>query len=189
MYALAGPNNCGESNLLRAVALALDPDQPFSRRQDIPESLHHAVPRITLEFQQTQRNGPEATLFKLAERYERSVLDDNRRGFAQDGIIRHQVTFPGNEESGATRQDILVIRGLGARQCDQALLNAALNQFMELVRFVMVESGSNLEELLAGKYCDALHTVIGWHLSDEVESARKRHGDYIAACRMTRSLR
>jgi putative ATP-dependent endonuclease of the OLD family len=32
--ALIGPNNCGKSNVLRAVALALDPNYPFDRDRD-----------------------------------------------------------------------------------------------------------------------------------------------------------
>jgi predicted ATPase len=177
MNAFAGPNNCGKSNLLRAVALALD--RPFSRQQDTPEQMAWATPRVTLEFRQTKKRGPEATLFKRAHAYERSVLAASTNTFADEGVIRYQVSFPGSEESGATRQDIFVIRGKGSLKGNPALLDKALRQLREVVQFVMVESGSDLQELLRGKFRDVLHTVIGWHLREELASARGRHGRYV----------
>lgn len=51
MNALIGPNNVGKSNLLRAVALALDPNSPFDREADMPGRMQWGLPRITLSFQ------------------------------------------------------------------------------------------------------------------------------------------
>jgi len=51
MNALIGPNNCGKSNLLRAVALALDPNFLFERAADMPGAMAYAWPRVTLDFE------------------------------------------------------------------------------------------------------------------------------------------
>jgi len=47
---IVGPNNCGKSNLLRAVALALEDagGTQFDSTQDIPNQLSWAYPLITL---------------------------------------------------------------------------------------------------------------------------------------------
>lgn len=49
---LVGPNNCGKSNLLRAIALALEDSggSRFDAGQDIPHQLSWAYPHITLRY-------------------------------------------------------------------------------------------------------------------------------------------
>ena len=61
MNAVAGPNNTGKSNLLRAVALALDPDFEFDRSHDLPGQMAWATPRVTLEFTVNDREPREKT--------------------------------------------------------------------------------------------------------------------------------
>ena len=49
---ITGPNNAGKSNILRAIALALDPEFEFDRRLDMPAVWDAwSKPIVTLTFQ------------------------------------------------------------------------------------------------------------------------------------------
>ena len=48
---LVGINNCGKSNVLRAIALALDANHPFDPRVDNPANRQFAFPVIRLSFE------------------------------------------------------------------------------------------------------------------------------------------
>ena len=70
-----GPNNCGKSNLIRALELALDPDAIFGAERDRPAHDQGGKPpitRITLTFG-VGESGPEATLLRRAHEYEMAV--------------------------------------------------------------------------------------------------------------------
>jgi hypothetical protein len=179
MNALVGINNTGKSNLLRAVALALDPDHPFDRERDMPGPLMYAFPRVTLEFACEGRTAPERTLLKRADEYERSLLKTGKKTYAQDGIVRFTVSFPGNERFGATRQETIGIRGSGARQGDPEKLERAVWQFRRTLRFVMIESGQSLEGVLAGKFREILRSVIREHQRDAFETAENKRSDFV----------
>src|SRR5580765_6635304 len=68
-----GPNNCGKSNLVRALDLALDQDAMYVIERDRPArpGAVGAPPttRITLTFH-VGRTSPEVTLLKRANEYE-----------------------------------------------------------------------------------------------------------------------
>ena len=72
---LVGPNNCGKSNLLRAIALALDTGAAgsFDPKVDIPSQLTWAYPTITLRFRCRAGTSVEGTLLKYADEYERTA--------------------------------------------------------------------------------------------------------------------
>lgn len=179
MNALVGPNNVGKSNLLRAIALALDPDYPFDRERDMPGTLMYAFPRVTLEFACEGKRAPERTLLKRAEEYEQSLLKSGKRTYAQDGIVRFSVSFPGNERFGATRQETIGIRGAGARQGNTEKLERAVAQFRSALRFIMIESGQSLEGVLAGKFREILRSVIREHQKAAFLSAEAQRTDFI----------
>lgn len=73
MNTLVRANNCDKSNILRAIALALDPDQQIDRDRDMPAQYAFAVPRITLTIRADQPTSVERTLLRYAEAYERNV--------------------------------------------------------------------------------------------------------------------
>lgn len=50
MNVLVGRNNCGKSNVLRAIALALDPAHPYDPATDLPGVMPFAYPTVTLTF-------------------------------------------------------------------------------------------------------------------------------------------
>lgn len=178
MNAFIGPNNCGKSNLLRAVALALDPSYPFDRDRDMSAPLMFTVPRVTLTFSCEGRTSPEKTLLRYVGAYERST-GRGRRAFAEDGLLRFMVSYPGNDRTGATRQESFLAAGAGAQRGDPRKLEKALTQFRKCLRFVMIESGESLESVLAGKFREILHTVIREHLRDEFANAERRRSGYV----------
>ncbi len=174
MNTLIGPNNCGKSNVLRAVALALDPAFPFDRERDKPAAWAWSFTRATLQFQSDRRTSPERTLLDRAHRYEMSVNGGNEETYARDGIVRLTVSF-----NSAGRHESVFVRGAGAREGDPDLRDQVLAQLRRCIRFVLIESGQSLEALLAGKFREILHTVIQEHLRDELERAARRRAGYV----------
>src|SRR5262245_2681176 len=71
---LVGPNNCGKSNLLRAVALALQESggSDFDPAYDVPCQLSWAYPAMTLGWHSDGKTSVEKTLLNLLEEYEQS---------------------------------------------------------------------------------------------------------------------
>ncbi len=178
MNAFIGPNNCGKSNLLRAVALALDPAYAFNRDRDMSAPLMFTVPRITLTFSCEGRTSPERTLLRYVDQYEKST-GRGTKTYADEGVLRFVVSYPGNERSGATRQEAFGARGAGAQLGDPGKLEKAIGQFRKCLRFIMIESGESLESVLQGKFREILHTVIREHLREEFASADRRRSGYV----------
>src|SRR4051812_35393729 len=69
MNTLVGLNNCGKSNVLRAVSLALDPQHPFDPEVDAPGSRPFALPIITLRFGADGDRAEERGLLRAAEEF------------------------------------------------------------------------------------------------------------------------
>ncbi len=86
-----GPNNCGKSNLMRALELALDPDADYVPERDRPAKAgSRGAPlttRITLTFS-VGSTGPETTLLARAEEYERAVR--TAQGPDCQAVVRHR---------------------------------------------------------------------------------------------------
>lgn len=179
MNALAGPNNCGKSNFLRAVGMALDPNYQFDRRRDMPGQRKFAFPRTTLTFQCEGCTAAEKTLLRYVEEYERSVLPPHKATYAQDGMLRFVVTYPGNEQQGATRQEYFAVRGVGDRRGNPELNQRALRQFHKVIRLVAVDSGQSLTSLLSGKFREILHGVLKQHLRAEFDAAQTARDQYV----------
>ncbi len=177
MNALVGPNNCGKSNVLRAVALALDPHWPCERVRDRATGVSTGSPRVTLEFACDAKTSVENTLLRRVEEYERSLLGPGKKTYASEGTLLLTVTFPGGEQGESSRLDSFLIRGVGARPGDPEKRQRAVAQFRKALQFIMLESGQSLESMLTGRFREILHTVIQAHLRDQFDSAeRKRLG-------------
>ncbi len=116
MNALVGPNNCGKSNLVEAVRMALDPDYPFQAERDVPGQMRYAFPRVALTFSLDRTNGREKTLMRYLAEYESSALGEGRATYAEDGTARLVVTYRGQQRSGLTRQEFFAARGAGDRR-------------------------------------------------------------------------
>ena len=161
---MVGRNNCGKSNVLRAVALAMDPQFPFDKTCDLPAQKLWAWPTVTLAFGVPGRTGPEKTLLKYASAYERSVKKGaHMRTYADDGEVHLQVQYSGSGD-GYRRTERIKIRGVGGRQGPADEREKVLRQLRSVVNFVLLESGQSLEAMLEGQSREILHGVIRDHL-------------------------
>lgn len=179
MNALVGPNNCGKSNFLRAVGMALDPEYEFDGRRDVPGQRKFAFPRTTLTFHCEGRTSSEKTLLKYVDEYERSVIPANRSTYASDGIVRLVVTYRGNQQTGTSRQEYFAARGVGDRRGDADLNARAIKQLRRVVRFATIDTGESLSSLLNGKFRDILHGVLKEHMRTEFDAATKARDTYV----------
>lgn len=183
---VVGPNNCGKSNLVRALEVALDPTIEYDPERDRPVKATSAGPipmtRITLTFK-VGVTGPEKTLLRRAETYERALkakrMGDGKKGgtYAASKEVRLVTTFGAD----GARQVSFQARGVGAvympqdseehRQLEQ--------QFRSVVRFGVIHSGQDLESLLKGKFRQILQLVIEDHLMEQVAKAESARRTYL----------
>ena len=183
-----GPNNCGKSNLIRALELALDPDAIFRAARDRParEDQRGKPPttRITLTFG-VGKSGPEVTLLRRAHEYEMAVrearrapIGDGVQTYADDHEVRLVTTF-----TGGGRKTGFQAKGQGASSLagDSDLHQKLEDQFRSALRFAVIHSGEDLYSLLRGKFREILQLVISDHLSDEMTKAEAARADYLAA--------
>lgn len=176
---IVGRNNCGKSNILRAIALAMDPEFPFDKTCDLPAQKVWAWPTVTLAFTVPGCTGPEKTLLKYASAYERSVKKSARmRTYADDGEVHLQVQYSGAGD-GYRRTERIKIRGVGGRQGPVDDREKVLRQLRSIVHFVLLESGQSLEAMLEGRFREILHSVIRYHLRGQLEQARVDRADYV----------
>jgi energy-coupling factor transporter ATP-binding protein EcfA2 len=186
---VVGPNNCGKSNVVRALELALDPDAEYFPERDRPARAGAVgappTTRITLTFH-IGNSAPEKTLLARAREYElevRAARGGTTKGkiqtYADNNELRLVVSFVG----GGVRQTAFQAKGFGAAQlpADNPLHRKLEAQFRSVVRFAVIHSGEDLESLLKGKFREILQLVISDHLSDEMAKAESARADYVAA--------
>lgn len=181
---VVGPNNCGKSNLVRALELALDPTAVYVPERDRPVRERIGAPpktRITLTFK-VGSTDPERTLLLRAHAYEKAVREAAERtggtaSYADEREIRLVRSF-GNDGS---RQVAFQARGSGARSLptESDEHRRLEQQFRSVVRFGVIHSGQDLESLLKGKFREILRLVIQDHLRQELESAEKARQVYL----------
>lgn len=174
---LAGPNNVGKSNIIRALQLALRPgsSQKYHPDTDIPKQKKWAYPTITLDFQMQRKRGPYKTLLKYVDRYEKSVQGVNSATYASNEFVRFHVQYTTEPES---RQELFLASGAGSRKGDQDLLDKALQQFYEVVRLVDIESGESLEGLLQRGFDELFTTVLSERFRNEIDNAHSQRRSY-----------
>jgi putative ATP-dependent endonuclease of the OLD family len=178
MNALVGPNNCGKSNLVRAIRMALDPEYPFDPVADVPGQRKFAFPRTTLTFDCRGTTSSESTLLRYLRDYEKTVSTSSSSTYADDGAVRFVVTYRGGRENVA-RQEYFSARGGGDRRGNPELNEKALRQFRKVMRFIAVDSGQSIEELLAGRFREILHTVLKEELKQHLHDAELARKDYV----------
>ncbi len=181
---LIGPNNCGKSNVFRALAVALDPDFRFDRSRDMPSAKTWAKPTITLTFSLPLRaRAPsEVTLLRHLEEYERMANPGVKTTFASEGKIKLRVTIEGGEDSLGSRRETFVSSGAGGRSLpsEHEVAVKTLTQFHKCFHFVLIHSGQSLESLLEGKFRDILHNVLKDDLARQFSDAGKSRDRFVA---------
>ena len=179
MNALVGPNNCGKSNLMRALKMGLDSDYDFIATADIPGQRPLGTPRVTLTFQCEARTQKEKTLLNYLEAYERSVVPDVNWTYASKGVARLVVAYRGTQNTGFTRQEYFSARSGGDRRGNAELNDKALKQLRKTLQFVTVESGQNIENLLSGKFREILLGVLEFDMREQFSESERARNTYI----------
>ncbi len=183
-----GPNNCGKSNLISAVELALDPDMPFVPQRDRPATTQGigAPPktRITLIFTKTDNSSPQRTLLNRAKNYELALRKKHRRQttrkgttYAEDGEIHRVVTFGAQ----GTRQVSYEAKAMGAVSLPAGSEEHQRleSQFDRVVRFGVLHSGEDLRSVLGGQFREVLQLVIQDHLANEQAETAALRATYV----------
>jgi putative ATP-dependent endonuclease of OLD family len=170
---LVGPNNCGKSNLLRAVALALQDSggTDFTSEHDIPSQMAWAYPSIALDLTSNGKTSVEKTLLGILDEYETSA--GARKTHAENGDICLRVTYRKD-----ARDVFFSVKGKSIKGSPE-LLERAMAQFKKSIRFIYLRSGESLNNFLSGTFRELLHTVRQEHLSGELEKARKNRDEFI----------
>lgn len=166
---LVGANNCGKSNLLRAIALALGDweDERYDREKDSPAHVTWAYTRITLTFSLPNPTPVEKTLLKYLKAYETSA--GAKSTFADDKEIHVRVEYF-NE-----RKTTFLVKGRPNKTGTKDNLDKCIAQFRACLRFVYLRSGEGLGEFLKETLHEILETVLKEHLYDsynKVDAAR-----------------
>lgn len=178
MNTLVGFNNCGKSNVLRAVSLALDPNHPFDPDVDAPGPRSFSLPIITLRFIADGDRDEERAALEAAEAYERSLGVGDC--LADRGEIVLQVAFQPAPDGVHRRERLLStqeIRPASPEQHD--LLDHALACLRRAVRFVLISSGESLESVLEGNFREILHSVVRERLGTEFSEAEASRKQYL----------
>ncbi|MGK2954704.1 MAG: ATP-dependent nuclease [Solirubrobacterales bacterium] len=179
---LVGQNNCGKSNVLRAVSIALDPNHEFSIEDDVPGPRPFSYPIITLGFRGERSRPAEAAVLDAAEAYERSLVGRVGETAASTGSVLLRVSFVPTDD-GARRDELLVTRGAnpGSMSSEsKVLLKAAIEELRAAVRFVLISSGESIESVLEGNFREILHSVVRERLQTEFETAEQSRQLYVS---------
>ena len=174
---VVGPNNCGKSNVLRAVALALhEPDDPlavtFDYEKDFPRQLNWAYAFITLRFE-CGNSASERTLLKYLHEYEKSA--GAVATYAEQGEVHLRVAH--RPKSG--REVTFTVKSKPNKVGDSQKLQKALTQLRKCIRFIYLRSGESLQEFLRGAFRELLHTVLREHLGEEFNEAESKRNAYL----------
>lgn len=179
MNTLIGLNNCGKSNVLRAISLALDPQYPFDPDGDAPGPRPFALPIITLRFVADGARPEEAAALVAAAEYETGLGVTGSETRASAGEIILEVAF--QRESDGTRRRELLLASNGrvpSKPEDHTRLEEALDRLRDAIRFVLISSGESIESVLEGNFREILHSVVRERLETafaEAEGSRQRY--------------
>ena len=177
---LAGPNNSGKSNLLRAVALALNPDAVMVHDIDKPQASSWG-PAVELELSVGPE--PSSAMKKLlddVEAYEQTIPSFEAPSLASEGIVRLYVFY----DKHGVRNERFLTRGNYDKGVVVGRNNSrlrAVKHFHDLVRFVDIKSGEDLESLLQRGFKEILGSAVGAEHAREMADARAAREAYVEA--------
>lgn len=178
---LVGQNNCGKSNVLRAISLALDPHHEFRAEDDTPGPRPFSHPIITLGFAGDPSNAEHATVLAAADAYERSLGVPAPHTRASRGELVLQVSFVPTADGIRRNETLLTTADAPPTNPEEqhVLLQEALLALRDSVRFVLISSGESIESVLEGNFREILHSVVRERLRDEFDTAERSRQTYI----------
>jgi len=179
---IVGPNNCGKSNVLEFIRLALDDTQgnQFDFSKDLPVALSWGDSYITLTFQLESNSGTEKTVKKYAKQYEKSVEGVTEETYADSGLIKLTTQYSKSDDGSVTRDQFIQARGTGFRRGKKERLDYVLEKIYFNLKFVFLKSGQNLTALLESAFSELLNEILETSLSEEFERVQKLRKEYIS---------
>lgn len=183
MTSLVGPNNCGKSNVLRAISLALDPANRYDPDSDAPGPRPFAHPVISLRLDGDPDDPVDRAVLDAAAAYEEAAGALPGATRASRGSVELEVSFVPDPPT-VRRVERLVGEAALARtpNVDEAsrLLSIALDRLRDALRFVMISSGESIESILEGNFREILHSVVRERLRADFEAAEEARVGYVA---------
>lgn len=178
---IVGRNNCGKSNLFRALAAALDPKYQFDPTRDTPGPKAHRYPSIQVWFELDPSDDEEKELLNLAREYEQLATDSSSTRANQNQVVLRVTYAPSDEGPATKRERIVFLDGSDtpAKSGYEMRLNEIVQRLHGLVRFVMISSGESIASVLEGNFREILHTVVQEHMNDEFDRAEEHRQEYI----------
>ncbi len=179
---LVGPNNCGKSNVLRAVSMAIDPNHTFAANDDVPGPRAFSFPIITLGFVGDPARPVEAAVLRAAEEYEQSLVGTEGGTRASRGEVVLRVSWVPTDDGVRRDERLLTGSETGTTPSPESLRlqQHAIDELRGAVRFVLISSGESIESVLEGNFREILHSVVRERLRDELETAEHSRQEYIA---------
>lgn len=176
---IVGPNNAGKSNLLRALAWALDPNAPFSEELDRSQQSQWG-PAVVLEFSLGPNPRPDINrLYESVLAYEQCVSGFQAPGPAAERKIRFYVEInKGVREEWFLHGDSWE-KATGASATTKR--KKALERFHALVRYVDIQSGEDLQSLLRRGFKAILASALGDEHGKAMKVAENARLAYIEA--------
>lgn len=172
-----GTNNCGKSNLLRAVALALGDwegtgyDQQKDRPAQIQAKKHpHSI--ITLMFKLNPDQQVEHTLLDYLNEYERTLSPKHTYASQKEACLR--VAYTPN------RTVTFMVCGKGNAPGERRYLDKCIRQFRKCLRFVYLKSGEGLGDFMKEALHEVLETVLKEHLKENFHAAEGARNAFIS---------
>jgi putative ATP-dependent endonuclease of OLD family len=177
---LVGPNNCGKSNVLRAISLAMDPQAAYVPDSDRSGLRPYSNPIITLTFARDVSRSEDDVVFDAVAAYTDLVRPDPTARAAQPQQVTLEVSFVADDD-GARRNERLVV-GAGRPPADSDAEDRqrdAIAALRRAVRFVLISTGESIESVLEGNFREILHSVVRDRLSDEFDAAERSRTQYV----------
>lgn len=180
---LSGVNNAGKSNILRALAFALDPSAaPYDRDIDRTKGKTWG-PAVLLELHAGKTpSGPARKMLEYVDQQERAIEGFRAPSLASEGIVRLYV-----EQDWDKRKEWFLTRGSWAEikrrrggkgnEIDRTR-SRAIERLRELVQYVDIKSGEDLQSLLQRRFRDSLLGAVFYEDKRAMEAAEHARTAY-----------